>query len=52
MSSRSEGAPLNGRLTLIIVVKACQSDRESNRGVKVIGCSGGGGGDVGERDRG
>jgi len=51
MSSRSGCAPLNGRLALITVVKACQSDRESNRGVKVAGWNGGGG-KVGGRERG
>jgi len=51
MSSRSGGAPLNERLALITVVKACQSGRESNRGVKVTGCNAGGGG-VGGRERG
>lgn len=51
MSSRSGGALLDGRFTLIIVVKACQSDRESNLGVKVTGWSGGAGG-VGGRERG
>lgn len=51
MSSMPSGAPLDGRLTLITVVKACQSDRESNRGVKVTGCNAGGGG-VGGCERG
>ena len=51
MSSRSGGAPLNERLALIIVVKACQSGREFSRGVKIAGWNGGGG-KVGGRERG
>jgi hypothetical protein len=51
MSSTSGGAPLDGRLALTVVAKACQSDRESSRGVKVAGWNAGGG-DVGGRERG
>jgi len=51
MSSTPGGAPLNERLVLITVVKACQSDRNSTRGVKVAGCNAGGDG-VGGRERG
>lgn len=51
MSRRSEGAPLNRGLALTVVAKACQPACESNRGVKVTGCNGGGG-DMGGRERG
>ena len=51
MSWISGDGLLDGRLTLTVVVEACQSVRESSRGVKVGGYNGGGG-DVGGRERG